>query len=572
MAVSTRERHDLYALRTPSPPPLDLSALLGQPGREPLSDWYIGQPQPRRVNPAQDAFESAVVILQKELTHDEQELLQLQGKTSMQDVQKAVKDAMDEYEAKIKSSKLRGWLASCSSRILYYGTVFDVFVQHHPEYVSLAWGAMKFLFIAVLNHEELLTEISKAVSKIADVLPRTELHSVLYPTQRMQDSVAMVYAKILEFFVMAVRWYKKGKVMHSLSSITKPFSLSFKPVIEEITERSRRVDELASAASKAEIRDLHIRIHRLDKTLVQVTEMMAVQQQQQVLYNESLLGAQHEYKQLFRKGQVEDIRNYLLLEDTPESEESLAYCRSMRNRRRRTMPTQIPVSALETLESWVSDPSSSLLLAQGQGIRSSSLDFAADFLDAVLDKDYPVLWALPSASEEEPLKPSISGILRSLISQALALDPSIVSEGVNPVNMKHFKMCKGVQQWFALFERCITRLPRLFLVVDMGLIELATSHEDEEHEFFKVDHFVEFLAEMISRRVKGGLKIAVLSWRFAVSTSLDADEVFDQRRIFTDQGRRAERMMRKPKFRAMLKKRNQRFVERFSSSVTISSQ
>ncbi|CRK05579.1 hypothetical protein BN1723_001594 [Verticillium longisporum] len=112
--------------------------------------------------------------------------------------------------------------------------------------------------------------------------------------------------------------------------------------------------------------------------------MMAVQQQQQVLYNESLLGVQHEYKQLFRKGQVEDIRNYLLLEDTPESDESLAYCRSMRNRRRRTMPTQVPVSALETLESWVSDPSSSLLLAQGQGIRSSSLDFAADFLDAVL--------------------------------------------------------------------------------------------------------------------------------------------------------------------------------------------
>ncbi|KAG7118898.1 hypothetical protein HYQ45_015409 [Verticillium longisporum] len=281
-----------------------------QPGREPLSDWYIGQPQPRRANPAQDGFESAVVILRKELTHDEQKLLQLQGKTSMQDVQQAVKDAMDEYEAKIKYSKLRGWLASCSSRILYYGTVFDVFAQHHPEYVSLAWGTMKFLFIAVLNHEELLTEISKAVSKIADVLPRTELHSVLYPTQRMQDSVAMVYAKILEFFVMAVR-------------------LSFKPVIEEITERSRRVDELASAASKAEIRALHIRIHRLDKTLVQVTEMMAVQQQQHVLYNESLLGVQYEYKQLFRKGQVEDIRNYLLLEDTPESDESLAYHTSL---------------------------------------------------------------------------------------------------------------------------------------------------------------------------------------------------------------------------------------------------
>jgi len=28
--------------------------------------------------------------------------------------------------------------------------VFDVFVQHYPEYVSLAWGAFKFLFVVSL--------------------------------------------------------------------------------------------------------------------------------------------------------------------------------------------------------------------------------------------------------------------------------------------------------------------------------------------------------------------------------------------------------------------------------------
>lgn len=90
----------------------------------------------------------------------------------------------------------------------------------------------------------------------------------------MQDSVSQVYAKILEFFVLSIQWYKKGKVMHSIASIAKPFSLSFKPIIEEITERSRRVDELASAASKAEIRDLHIKMHGLGKTLVEMTEML----------------------------------------------------------------------------------------------------------------------------------------------------------------------------------------------------------------------------------------------------------------------------------------------------------
>jgi hypothetical protein len=97
---------------------------------------------------------------------------------------------------------------------------------------------------------------------------------MLYPTDRMQEAVSMVYAKILEFSIMAIKWYKKGKLMHSISSVIKPFGLSFKPIVDELSERSRRVDELASAAAKAEIRDLHVNIHGLGERVHQLTEMM----------------------------------------------------------------------------------------------------------------------------------------------------------------------------------------------------------------------------------------------------------------------------------------------------------
>lgn len=39
------------------------------------------------------------------------------------------------------------WLSKFSSRARFYSNIIDVLVQHHPEYVSLAWGAMKFLFV-----------------------------------------------------------------------------------------------------------------------------------------------------------------------------------------------------------------------------------------------------------------------------------------------------------------------------------------------------------------------------------------------------------------------------------------
>lgn len=90
----------------------------------------------------------------------------------------------------------------------------------------------------------------------------------------MKEAVAMAYAKVIEFALMAIKWYKKGKVMHSISAIVKPFSIGFKGIVEEMTERSRRVDELANAASKAEIRDLHIKIHGLSERIHQLTDVV----------------------------------------------------------------------------------------------------------------------------------------------------------------------------------------------------------------------------------------------------------------------------------------------------------
>ncbi|OBR14149.1 Nacht domain protein [Colletotrichum higginsianum IMI 349063] len=500
-------------------------------------------------DPARHAYESAVETLRNELTPDEYQTIWLRSQTSMQDAQDAVTNALKEYQAKTKGSRVRTWLASCSSRVMYYG-----------EYVSLAWGTLKFLFIAVINHEELLVEISKTVSRIADVLPRTELHSVLYPTQRMQDAVSQLYAKIIEFIMMAVKWYKKGKLAHSLTAITKPFNLGFKPIIEDITERSRRIDELASAASKAELRDLHISIHGLNKTIVQLTEM-------------SLLGLKEEHRQMFTNGQLEGIRTSVLLKDTPAAEDSLAWCRSMRNRRRQKAPTQLPVSELSKLKHWVSDPSSSLLLAEGQGVRTSSLDFAADFLDTVTEQGYPVLWALPStvggAGEENTGGASVQGILRSLISQALSLNPAVLSEGANPLTAKHFKTAASIQQWFKLLERCVSSFARLFIVIDIRAIQAAVEHEESETQHFTTSDFVERVSQLVAQRSHGGLKIVIVSWRFNMATSMDPDEVFRGMQISTDRGRKVERLMKQPKFRALFRRRHHMFSERFKSSVNV---
>lgn len=70
----------------------------------------------------------------------------LQDTCTIEDVQDAIEAAKQQYEAK-SNSKRREWLGQASRGILAYGKVMDMLAQHHPEYVSLAWGTTKFLFV-----------------------------------------------------------------------------------------------------------------------------------------------------------------------------------------------------------------------------------------------------------------------------------------------------------------------------------------------------------------------------------------------------------------------------------------
>lgn len=69
-----------------------------------------------------------------------------QGFTGMQDVMTIVNEAKQKYETRLDHGA-RKWLARFSWKVMFYSNILDMFVQHHPEYAALAWGAMKILFV-----------------------------------------------------------------------------------------------------------------------------------------------------------------------------------------------------------------------------------------------------------------------------------------------------------------------------------------------------------------------------------------------------------------------------------------
>lgn len=70
----------------------------------------------------------------------------LVGNTSIADIENTVADAKRKYESKgQKRRKVLKWLSKLSLGLRYYSQVLDMLAQHHPEYVALAWGAVKFV-------------------------------------------------------------------------------------------------------------------------------------------------------------------------------------------------------------------------------------------------------------------------------------------------------------------------------------------------------------------------------------------------------------------------------------------
>jgi hypothetical protein len=145
----------------------------------------------------------------------------------------------------------------------------------------------------MINYEELLIEFSKAIATIANVLPRTRILYELYPTEAIQTAVANVYAKIIEFVLETVKWYRKNRIQHVLAVVVSPYKLGFKNIVDEIAERSRAVDELANTAVMAEVRDVHLKINTLsDENFDMKRELLQLRQQFQLM-TQTMIGSIH---------------------------------------------------------------------------------------------------------------------------------------------------------------------------------------------------------------------------------------------------------------------------------------
>ncbi|KAG7292113.1 hypothetical protein NEMBOFW57_002146 [Staphylotrichum longicolle] len=191
--------------------------------------------------------------------------------SSMQDVLDVLAESQRKYQSKAASrwkpaATVVSWWKRASSTMIQYETVIDSLVSSNPEYAALVWGAMKFLFKATLNHQEMSSKIAQAFAEIGAVLPEAEFIARLFPSREIRFHLANAYARIVEFCIRATEWYEKmrrSSLKKVLNSAFKTWPLVFQDVRHEIERHIIRVRELAATGHHAETRHLHLRVQEL---------------------------------------------------------------------------------------------------------------------------------------------------------------------------------------------------------------------------------------------------------------------------------------------------------------------
>ncbi|KAH7171791.1 hypothetical protein DER46DRAFT_592704 [Fusarium sp. MPI-SDFR-AT-0072] len=523
-----------------------------------FQSWYKGD-DANKIDIAQEAFKSVKKHFEQSNSLSSDEKALLGKKSSLQDVEKAVSDAFAKYEAKSEASKTRKWLLKASESICHYGQVLDVFVQHHPEYVSLAWGLMKVMFISVVNHGETLKLLSKSLHEVAQRLPRIEHLSALYPTKNMKLAIESLYSCIMEFLLIAHSWCNESKFKHIYHSFTRPHELRYGDLLQRIETCTDNINELATVGSQTELRVMHnTQSSKLNEIILSLQTNEKTRQAQ--IYGLNCAISRLEISSRDHDRKLDLIMQWLeasgltindLLTkietfhsvqtsaqlDTNQKLSSLQLSQALatfsqsledpkalykhhlflRNRRASGRGATVTTNEFwlsPKLARWSSCPHSSLTIIRGSfTTRWAIQDFAIDIIQAVTMMNIPALWVLGSANKTSPnamLSPA--DLVRYLTYQALQVEGTVTTEKQMSLRHSQLEEAKTSQDWLELFKLIMQDLGgQIYIIIDLVTVRSGLKGSGEVNLIYQLN---EMLEELSSKGSLTKVKIILLVYEY----------------------------------------------------------
>ncbi|KAI0543843.1 hypothetical protein F4679DRAFT_567068 [Xylaria curta] len=484
----------------------------------------------------EDAFNDAKAKLSSKLSRDKRQVDFLESKQNLQEIQDIVAQSMARYEDQKNGSKARKWLGSFSKKIMFYGNVLDVFVQHHPEFVALAWGAMKLVFTAVINNEATASTLAEAMSQIADSLPQVKLASILYPNDHMRLAVAELNAYILKFLIRANDWYTEGRLKHAWHSLTTPPALRYDDLLRLIREKSRLIDRLSKSCQQIESREIrdkvdeiHGKMNDLDKkvdaSMILMKENLEKMHITLTWQSSALVSTNTMISDL----QFANIMTTISDTTIGDPVKTLHHLLATRRRASRTVTGKATCLSRRfwnspILNKWNTSITSDIAILRGQFQSLQALRyFCTDVIQYLSDLGIPIIYAL-KISVNELSSPNIScvDLIKYILRQALQIRQRDETEKSMSLACAPFHGNYSETEWFQVLESVLSGINRpVYLVLDLELINRDLIPSEGFSWFLAFRQFFEMLSR---RQMPSCLKVLLITYGSELPFTLSPSE------------------------------------------------
>ncbi|KAH8166169.1 hypothetical protein CIB48_g2099 [Xylaria polymorpha] len=473
----------------------------------------------------EDAFNDAKAKFSFQPSQDKRKVDVLRSKQSLQEVQDIVTQSMAKYEERNKDSKARKWFERFSKKIVFYGNILDVFVEHHPEFVALAWGAMKLVFTAVVNNETTASMLAEAMVQIADNLPQVELASILYPNDHMRLAVVDLNAYILKFLIRANDWYTEGHWKHAWHSLTSPPELRYDDLLRLIHEKSRFIDQLSKSCQQIESRQICEKVNEMNEKVDDLKKDLEKIYTTISWQSSALISTNHIVSDL----QFANIMTSISDTAIGDPVKILHHLFATRRRASRTVTGKATCLSRRfwdspLLDRWNTSMTSdiAILREQFQSIQALRY-FCTDVIQYLSELGIPIIYAL-KIPVNELASPNISCIdlIKYILRQALQIRQKYQTEKSMSLACAPFHGNYSEAEWFQVLEHVLSGINRpVYLLLDLELInrDLIPSQG-----FSWFSAFRQFFETLSQRQITNCLKVLLITYGSELPFTLSPSE------------------------------------------------
>ncbi|KAL6835757.1 hypothetical protein J3E69DRAFT_352270 [Trichoderma sp. SZMC 28015] len=112
----------------------------------------------------------------------------------------------------------------------------DVLIEHHPEWVGLAWGTIKVFLMIPIEYRKIQESVTTNLARIGNRLQLVALLLRFFPSEKMIDASSAIYGSIAEFLEISLRWLRGNWLVRTIKAAAFPFETHLGPILEKIDE------------------------------------------------------------------------------------------------------------------------------------------------------------------------------------------------------------------------------------------------------------------------------------------------------------------------------------------------